>query len=111
MRRASPRPSVAGIASLLERDRDARQVAQRVAEAVGFVDGAAAPGETFWAMRRLFEALARERPLVLALDDIHWAEPTLLDFVEYLGAWAAAPIFVLCLARPELLESRPGWGG
>ena len=46
-----------------------------------------------------------------ALDDIHWAEPTLLDLVEYLGEWAEGPILLLCLARGDLLEARPGWGG
>ena len=67
-------------------------------------------GELFWAVRRFFEALAARRPLVVVLEDIHWAEPTLLDLVEYLGAWASeAPILVLCLARPDLLDKRPGW--
>ena len=50
-------------------------------------------------------------PVVVVLDDIHWAEPTLLDLVEYLGEWAEGPILVLCLARGDLLETRPGWGG
>ena len=45
------------------------------------------------------------------LEDIHWAEPTLLELIEYLGTWISeAPVLVLCLARPELLEKRPGWG-
>ena len=50
-------------------------------------------------------------PLVLVFEDVHWAEPTLLDLVEYLaGAGADAPILLVCIARPELLEQRPGWG-
>ena len=49
---------------------------------------AAAAEESFWAVRRLLEALARERPLVVVFDDIHWAEPTFLDLVEYLADWA-----------------------
>ena len=57
------------------------------------------------------EVVARERPLVVVLDDVHWAEPTLLDLVEYLGEWARGPILLLCLARRELLESRASWGG
>jgi DNA-binding SARP family transcriptional activator len=111
VRQAVPEASVAGIASLLTGDEDAEQVAERVGQLVGAAEGPAAPGEAFWAVRRLVEALARERPLVLALDDVHWAEPTLLDLVEYLGEWADAPILVLCLARRDLLEGRPGWGG
>ncbi len=46
-----------------------------------------------------------------ALDDIHWAEPTLLDLIEYLGEWAEGPILVVCLARGDLLDAHPGWGG
>jgi DNA-binding SARP family transcriptional activator len=111
VRQASPEASAAGIASLLAAEEDTEQVAQRVAEVVGWAEGPAAPGEAFWAIRRLLEATAREQPLIVALDDIHWAEPTLLDLVEYLGEWVDAPVLILCLARPDLLESRPGWGG
>ncbi|HSC91641.1 MAG TPA: BTAD domain-containing putative transcriptional regulator [Gaiellaceae bacterium] len=67
-------------------------------------------GETFWAVRRLLERAAAERPVVLVLDDVHWAEGTLLDLVEYLRARPpAAPVLVSCAARPDLLERRPGW--
>ena len=68
------------------------------------------PGEVFLGTRRVFERLAGERPLVLVFDDVHWAEPTLLDLVEYLAARAEGPIFCLCLARPELLDARPALG-
>jgi predicted ATPase len=111
VRQAAPEPTAAGIAALLADDEDGEQVAQRVAELTGLAEGPAAPGEAFWAVRRFVEALARERPVLLALDDVHWAEPTLLDLVEYLGEWAEGPILVLCLARPDLLETRPAWGG
>jgi class 3 adenylate cyclase len=77
------------------------------------VEGSETPataGDTAWAVRRSFETLARERPLVLVFDDVHWAEPTFLDLVEYLGAWTDdAPILLLALARPDLLEARPTW--
>ena len=69
--------------------------------------GAASPGEVFLETRRVVERLAGERPLVLVFDDVHWAEPTLLDLVEYLPAHAEGPIFCLCLGRTELLEARP----
>ena len=57
-------------------------------------------------------ALARERPLALVVEDIHWAEPTLLDLIEHLADWTRdAPLLLLCLARPELLDERPAWAG
>jgi DNA-binding SARP family transcriptional activator len=59
-------------------------------------------GESYWAVRRLLETLAAERPVLLVLDDLHWAEPALLDLVDYLADRAGAPILVLGLARPEL---------
>jgi DNA-binding SARP family transcriptional activator len=66
--------------------------------------------EIFRAVRREFERMAGERPLVVVLDDVHWAEPTLLDLVEHVAEWSeGAPILLLCLARPELLELRPEW--
>ena len=68
--------------------------------------------ETFWAYRKLFEALAAKRPLVLIVEDVHWAEPSLLDLVEHVVEWTRdAPMVILCLARPELLDERPGWPG
>jgi DNA-binding SARP family transcriptional activator/tetratricopeptide (TPR) repeat protein len=104
-------PTPAALAAVLAKEDDGEQVARRVAELTGLADAPAASGEAFWAIRRFLEAVARERPVVLVLDDIHWAEPTLLDLVEYLGEWAEAPILVLCAARRELVENRPAWGG
>ena len=111
VRKAAAEPSLDGIRALLEGEEDADSVAQRVAELIGVAESPAAPGEAFWAVRRLLESIAREGPVVVALDDIHWAEPTLLDLVEYLGEWAEGPILVVCLARGDLLDARPGWGG
>ena len=71
-----------------------------------------APEEVFWSVRKALEQRARERPLALVMEDIHWAEPTLLDLAEHLGDWTRdAPLLLLCLARPELLDERPAWGG
>ena len=68
--------------------------------------------EAFTAWRRFFEGIAEGEPLVLVFEDLHWADDALLDFVDHLVDWAAgAPILVVCSARPELLERRPGWGG
>ena len=68
--------------------------------------------ETFWAVRSFLEAVAQTAPLAVVFDDIHWGEPTFLDLIEHITDWAReAPILVLCLARPELLDERAGWGG
>jgi len=89
--------------------------AERVAGLVGGLFGWAEPGATedaFWAVRKLLEHLARERPVVLEFDDIHWAEPTFLDLIDHLADWTReAAVLILCVARPELLEVRSGWGG
>ena len=68
--------------------------------------------EAFAAWRRFFEALAEQRPLVLVFEDIHWADEGLLDFIDHLVEWTTdVPLLVVCTARPELLDRRPGWGG
>jgi class 3 adenylate cyclase/tetratricopeptide (TPR) repeat protein len=73
---------------------------------------AGAPEEIFWAVRKALERRARQRPLVLVVEDIHWAEPTLLDLIEHLADWSRdAQLLLLSLARPELLTERPAWGG
>ena len=101
-----------GLQRLLAGEDDAELVAERIAGAIGPVERTSASEETFWAVRRLLEAVARDRPLVLVLEDLHWAEPTLLDLIEHLADWTRdAAILLLCLARPELLEERPSWAG
>ena len=111
IRQAVPKRPRETIVSLLAGEEDAQLVAQRVTELAGESEGTASTGEAFWAVRRLFEGLARRQPLLVVLEDIHWAEPTLLELIEYLETWISeAPVLVLCLARPELLEKRPGWG-
>jgi class 3 adenylate cyclase/tetratricopeptide (TPR) repeat protein len=88
---------------------------ERVAQLIGGLLGWHEPGpteEAFWAVRKMLEHLARARPVIVAVDDIHWAEPTLLDLVEHVANWTRdAAVLLLCVARPELLEVRPGWGG
>jgi len=89
---------------------EAGVVAERIAAAIGSGESPGSPAEIFWAFRKLFEGLARERPLIVVVDDIHWAEPTLLDLLEYMIEFASnAPILLLCLARAELFESRASW--
>ena len=78
----------------------------RVAAATGLADVTAGLPETYWAIRRLLEQVAKDEPLVLVLDDLQWAEPALLDLVDYLvRSSREAPILLLCLARGELLEA------
>jgi len=70
------------------------------------------PEETRLVFRRLLETRSTERPQVVVLDDLQWAESTFLDLVEHVADFSRdAPIFLLCIARTELLELRPGWGG
>jgi class 3 adenylate cyclase/tetratricopeptide (TPR) repeat protein len=69
-------------------------------------------GREHQAWRRFFEALAARGPLVLVFEDLHWADDSLLEFVDHLVDWATdVPLLVICTARPELLERRPSWGG
>jgi len=84
-------------------------VADRIAAAIGLGGLAGTKEETQWAVRRYLEVLAAERPLVVVLDDLHWAEPTFLDLVEYVADFAAAAILLLCTGRAELLDARPAW--
>jgi hypothetical protein len=85
----------------LAHESDAELVLGRLAALA--TGGQTAPlGESYWAVRRLLEALARRQPVLLVLDDVHWAEPALLDLVDYLAERVDGPLLVLCLARPEL---------
>jgi class 3 adenylate cyclase/tetratricopeptide (TPR) repeat protein len=85
---------------------------QRLAPLVGVEAATAAERqELFTAWRRSLESLAASRDTVLVFDDLHWADEALLDFLEHLVEWSqGVPLLVLCAARPELYERRPGWG-
>ena len=101
----------AKILDALPADPDADLVADSLEELLGLSEGRAGMRETFRAFRRLLEHLASSRPVVVVFDDVHWAEPAFLDLVEYLIGWSeGAPLLLLCLGRPELLEARAGWG-
>jgi class 3 adenylate cyclase/tetratricopeptide (TPR) repeat protein len=68
--------------------------------------------EIAWAVRSWAEQLARAQPLVLVFEDVHWGEEPLLELIEHLAGWVReAPLLLVCLARPELLDVRPTWGG
>jgi class 3 adenylate cyclase/tetratricopeptide (TPR) repeat protein len=109
-----PEAATERIRGLLDGVPQAEVVAGRVAAAIGLASGQGSSGEqeTFWAIRRLFEALARQQPLVAVFDDIQWGTSTFLDLLEHITDWSRdAPILLLAIARPELLEARPTWGG
>jgi class 3 adenylate cyclase/tetratricopeptide (TPR) repeat protein len=95
------------LAALLAGEDTQGEIAPRIETVLGLSEQPGALEETFFAVRKLFEALARRRPLVVVLDDVHWAEETLLDLIEYLAGWTrGVPFLLLSTARPELLERR-----
>jgi class 3 adenylate cyclase/tetratricopeptide (TPR) repeat protein len=104
------------VAAVIGDEAEARWVGEHLRPLIGLAgspqDAADRRREAFGAWRRFFEALAEQRPLVLVFEDLQWADDGLLDFVDHLIDWASdVPILVVCTARPELLERRPGWGG
>ncbi len=108
----SPDEAKDKLVTALSDEEGAVSLAQRVAETIGLAEATPGSEDGFTAVRTLFEALARTRPLVLVFDDIHWGEQTFLDLVEHLADWTReVPMLVTCLARPEPLDVRPGWAG
>jgi class 3 adenylate cyclase len=99
------------VTAVLESD-DADEVAEHIALLIGL--RAADVGDRqvlFFSARRFVEALARQQPTLLVYEDVQWADSSLLDLVEHLGSRVRdVPLVLLVLARPELLDSRPGWG-
>jgi class 3 adenylate cyclase len=90
----------------------ATREASAIRSAVGLEDPPAPTEETFRAVRKLIETIGRSRAVVVGFDDVHWAEPTFLDLIEHLAdSVRDTPVLLVCLARPELLEERPTWGG
>ena len=102
------------VAEVIEDESERAWFTERLAPLVGAQDEVSGVGreEAFSAWRRYLEALAAQRPTVLVLEDLHWADAALLDFVEHLLDWTpSVPLLVLATARPELHDARPGWGG
>jgi class 3 adenylate cyclase/tetratricopeptide (TPR) repeat protein len=91
---------------------DADQVADRLGRLIGLRPAPVASEDAVWAVRRFLEVLADRHPLVVVVDDLHWAQPALLDLLEQVVALAReARLLLVAVARPELLEGRPGWSG
>jgi len=104
----SPYEKRSKIAALLPEDEDAGHIVACVAGALGISEAGSPPEEISWAIRKLLEALAAEAPLVVVFDDVQWGEATFLDLVEHIVGFSRGyPILVICMARPELSESRP----
>jgi tetratricopeptide (TPR) repeat protein len=103
------------VAEVLEGASDRKWVEGHLRPLVGLAEaehmGSDRQAEAFAAWRRFLEALAERSPLVLVFEDLHWADDSLLDFIDHLVDWAGVPMLVVCTARPELLSRRPGWGG
>jgi DNA-binding SARP family transcriptional activator len=97
---------VGRVETALEGEPDSDRVAERLRDPAKF-----ARSEGFWAFRRLLESLAKRSPLVLLLEDVHWAAGTFLELIDYLDGWTAAPVLLLCIGRAELLDRRPEWRG
>jgi class 3 adenylate cyclase/tetratricopeptide (TPR) repeat protein/type II secretory pathway predicted ATPase ExeA len=98
-----------GMDALLANEPEQRAVASALATLIE-QGRSTSPEETFWAVRRALVGLAAatDRPVVIMLDDLHWAEPLLLDLVEHLTEWLRGmPLLLVIAARPELREMRP----
>ena len=90
---------------------DARDVTERIAGAIGLSNANFPVEETFWAARRFFELISHGEPLIVLIDDIHWAERTFLDLIKSVASMMTdAPIVLACSARPDLVDAHPGWG-
>jgi len=117
---------IEAVGSKLETDEPPERLAATIARPLGIEPPAELAAQTmthdaddpqqmrdrlFSAVRSLVEAASRRWPVVVAIEDIHWADEGMLDLIEYMARWVRGPALVVCLARDELLERRPGWGG
>ena len=86
------------------------EVSRRVASALGWSDEELPMAELFWGIRELLERLASARPIVIVVDDVHWAAPSLLELLDHLVDTLVGPVLLLCTARPDMVEAAPAWG-
>ncbi len=84
-------------------------VAERLEGAIGLTDATFAVTEIIWAVRRFLEILSARRPVVVLIDDIHWAEPTLLELLQQVTETTSGAVLLLCSSRPDLLEEHAEW--
>jgi class 3 adenylate cyclase/tetratricopeptide (TPR) repeat protein len=110
VRRLAARPDEAAIAEVAGGGAEGAGIASRIARALGFSQGSVAIEEAHWAVRRLLEIQAERQPLIVAIDDLHWGSPTLLDLIEHLVTSAHdVPVLWLLLGRPELSGRFANW--
>ena len=101
----------AAVAAAIDDPAEAEWVRSRLAPLVGLPSSGAERDELFRAWHRFLEALASQHPLVLAIEDVHWADPALVSFLEHVLDWSHdLPILLVCTARPELYTQHPDWG-
>ncbi len=99
------------LADRLAGQSDGALIASQLAATVGWTDSPVPPEETAWAVRRFLEAEASTGPLIVVIDDIQWAQPSLLDTIEHVVDWGRdAPVLFVCIGRLELHDVRPTWG-
>jgi class 3 adenylate cyclase/tetratricopeptide (TPR) repeat protein len=104
-------PVVEIVKQLGTRPADPR-AASAIAALLAESDASATPDEIAWAVRKTLEQASAASPLVCVFDDVQWAEPGLLDLIEHVAEYSRdSPILLVCIARPELLDRRPGWAG
>jgi class 3 adenylate cyclase/predicted ATPase len=103
----------ATVAAVVPEPRERRLVEPRLAHLIGLERGSASDRvDLFSGWRLFFERLSEQAPVVLAFEDLQWADSGLLDFIDYLLDWSPErPLFILALGRPELLATRPDWRG
>jgi class 3 adenylate cyclase len=102
----------ARLAMAVEGMQDAPWLRARLAPLVGLAGEAGQREEVFTAWQRFFDEVAARTPLVLVIEDLHWADPAMLAFVQHLVEWSTGvPILLACTARPELFDAHPSWAG
>ena len=102
----------AAFAAVLRDGPDTASIVNRLLALAGFNRESPVPEDVPWAVRLFLELLAAQRPVLLVVDDLHWAESGLLEVLEHVADWSRdAPIMLFGLARPEFYDSRPMWGG
>ena len=107
-----PAQAVEKLRETVSDSQDSEWLVTRLAPLVGAESTEAPRAESFTAWRRFLENIAEERPIVLVVEDLHWGDAALVEFLEHVVDWgSAAPILLLCSGRPELYERHPGWGG
>ncbi|MDP9243370.1 MAG: AAA family ATPase, partial [Actinomycetota bacterium] len=106
----SPEEALSKVRELAGSVDDGPEIAARLSAAIGLGESAGDIQQTYWAVRRVLEVMATERPLIVVFEDIHWAEPTFLDLLQYVVRFSAGhPLFLVCTSRPDIREIRPEW--